>query len=227
MSNHDVSRIEADIAALPQAVDDISATRLIDELIEFKTIMEKAGKPLTDENLLARLQTKLSGQAFNRVYESIEEDETMTFASACKKLRTAIQTYQRINEATSVKRKFDNIQYPDNIVQNNINGEYFVTSILPQARDHSSRIKNSLCWNCGNTGHYAKNCMAPFCKNCQTLFTNNNDPNYHKAINCPKNKPSFRRGNPQSSIKFNGRQNRQVHQIHAESQENNEQMDSV
>ena len=63
----------------------------------------------------AKLQTKLSGQVFHCVYESnIEEDESVTFPSMCKKLRSAIQTSQRIVE---------------NLGQNNINGEYFGTSI--------------------------------------------------------------------------------------------------
>jgi hypothetical protein len=48
MSSHDVSRIAEDIAALPRAVDDVSATRRIDELIAFKTLMEKAGKQTSD-----------------------------------------------------------------------------------------------------------------------------------------------------------------------------------
>jgi hypothetical protein len=212
MSSHDVSRIEEDIAALPRAVDDVSATRLIDELIEFKTIMEKAGKPLTDGDLLAKLKTKLSGETFLRVYESIEEDESVTFTTACKKVRTAIQTYQRINEiSTSAKRKSDALQYSDNVAQNSINGEYFVTSMTPQFKKNTTQKKMPKCWNCDNMGHYASQCSTPFCCNCKKVFQSVNDPNYHKANQCPQSKPSFRSGHPQTSVKTNGRSNRQVH----------------
>jgi hypothetical protein len=202
MSSHDVIRIEADIAALPLAVDDISAARLVDELIEYKAIMDKSGRPLSDGYLLQKLISKLSGAAFIRVYEEIDNDEAMSFDNACKKLRSAIQTYQRIqnissSSTTSTKRKFDNIQEPEYVAQNSLNGEQLVTSINPESRDikkNSSQRHWPKCWNCNNSGHFASQCNAPYCGKCKKIFSSINDSNYHNATNCPQNKPSFRNG---------------------------------
>jgi hypothetical protein len=139
MSTHDATRIEADIAALPAGVDDISATRLVDELVEDKVIMKKSGQPISERDLLNKLKSKLSGPAFIRVYDEIDQNNDMTFDNACEKIRSAIQTYKRMKEtfysnsssSTSTKRKFDNIQYPEYVTQNSLNGDQFVNSIKP------------------------------------------------------------------------------------------------
>ena len=156
----------------------------------FETFQEDANRALTFTECLGKIKIKI-----DRLSKSflLVDDKPLTPHTSSVLLTPAFESLAAAPQAPTAE-PFNANALVANGNKRNFEGSQPPSSRVPTAFPPGDRQ----CFNCGNTGHLLKDCNAPFCRNCKTMFNSTNDPLYHHPTVCPQRPPSTFKGNKRS-----------------------------
>ena len=155
---------------------------------------------LSDSSLKARLIEKMHCSKLRPLFEQIADDDNQnwSYEDCIKKLNKKIDNLATIaayddEPLISISPPFSPLP-PVHLAFSPSPTDAFVATAKGNGGDPNGRpprdLSKVICFNCGNSGHFLRDCQASFCKNCKTFFKSLSDPIYHHPSKCQKRPPS-------------------------------------
>jgi len=155
---------------------------------------------LSDSSLKARLIEKMHCEKLRPLFEIIADDDNQgwSYEDCMIKLNKKIDSLATIavqedGQLTYIPPPLSPLP-PVHLAFSPNPTDAFVAAAQGNGGDTNGHPPKDMskytCFNCGNTGHFLKDCQATFCKNCTTFFKSLSDPNYHHPSKCQKRPPT-------------------------------------
>lgn len=192
-----IGAIEREIDRIPPATDGPSAQYLMVALLNLSGILRRFGGNChySDERLRIFLLKSLHDPIFAGVIQQIVDNPDMPLIKIYEALQKAIHV---LEDVTRRKRPSENEVMRCATIKRT-SSSFVLSSIcsrnssLPLTHQSSSNSnpqilgleRQSTCWNCSSSDHFARDCNALHCNNCGCFFQSRDVPGYHLCTNCP------------------------------------------